>query len=97
MLALAVLTACGAAFLLTRVKPALRSVLALGLMALVLIDGLFVWPWPMGDAQVPAFYERIAAEPDDYAILDVPLWDYPCERYQLYYAAVHGHRIVGGT
>jgi hypothetical protein len=66
-------------------------------MALILIDCLFVWPWPMGDARVPGFYEQIAGEAEDYAILDLPLWEYRCERYQLYYAAVHGHRIVGGS
>jgi hypothetical protein len=30
------------------------------------------------------------------ALLDLPLWEYRCERYQLYYAVIHGHRIVGG-
>lgn len=96
MVALSVLSACGAAILLAKITPAFRSAAALGLMVLILVDGLFVWPWPMGDARVPEFFGQIAAEPEDYAILDLPLWNYRCERYQLYYASVHGHRIVGG-
>jgi hypothetical protein len=97
MMALAVLSACGAAILLAWIRPAFRSAAALGLMALVLADTLFVWPWPMGDAPVPDFYEQLASEPEDYAVLGLPLWEYRCERYQLYYATVHDHRIVGGS
>jgi hypothetical protein len=96
-MALAVLSACGAAILLARIRPIFRSAAALGLMALVLVDTLFVWPWPMGDAPVPGFYEQLASESEDYAVLDLPLWEYRCERYQLYYATVHNHRIVGGS
>ncbi|MEA3375247.1 MAG: hypothetical protein U9R72_03485 [Chloroflexota bacterium] len=96
MLALAVLAAGGAATLLGHVKSNYRSAAALGMIVVVLIDGLFIWPWPLGDAQVPEFYSQIAAEPQNYAILDLPLWEYRCERYQLYYATIHERPIVGG-
>jgi len=96
MLALAVLAAIGATAILSRFRGVWQSMVALGLIGLVLLDSLFVWPWPMGDAEVPVFYYSVAAEEEDFAILDLPLWEYRCERYQLYYAATHDHRIVGG-
>jgi len=98
MLALAVLTAMGASVILAYIRQrGLRALLALALMALIVTDHLFTWPWPLGDAKAPVFYDRLAAQPADFAILDLPLWEYRCERYQLYYATVHGHRIVGGS
>ena len=98
MMGLAVLTALGADVVLARVRAGgLRALLALGLIGLVVTDHIFTWPWPLGNAQVPAFYEEVAAQPADFAILDLPLWEYRCERYQLYYATVHNHRIVGGS
>jgi len=96
MLALAVLTANGVTIVLARLRGAFRPLLALGMIGLILVDSLFVWPWPMGDAEVPSFYRQVAVEDADFAILDLPLWEYRCERYQLYYAAIHNHRIVGG-
>jgi hypothetical protein len=98
MLALAVLTALGSATVLTRLRArVLRAPMALLLIILVVGDHIFTWPWPLGDAEVPAFYDAVAAQPADFAILDLPLWEYRCERYQLYYATAHGHRIVGGS
>jgi len=96
MLALAVLAACGTAVLLNGLRRTYRPLVALGVAALILVDSLFIWPWPLGDAEVPAFYHQIAEDDQEYAILDLPLWEYRCERYQLYYATVHNHRIVGG-
>lgn len=98
MLALAVLTALGAATILIRLRArVLRAPVLLLLIILVVGDQIYTWPWPLGDAEVPAFYDAVAAEPADFAILDLPLWEYRCERYMLYYATVHGHRIVGGS
>jgi hypothetical protein len=97
MLALAVLASYGTSSLLSRIRSNYRSVATMIITGMILVDSLFVWPWPLGDAEVPAFYKSIAADKEDYAILDLPLWDYQCERYQLYYATIHGHRIVGGS
>jgi hypothetical protein len=97
MLAMAVLAAGGLATLLVRCKRSHRSAIALGLIVLVLIDNLFIWPWPMGDARVPEFYHERARETQNYAMLDLPIHQYRCERYQLYYATVHERPIVGGV
>jgi hypothetical protein len=96
-MAWAVLVSLGAATLLTRMRNSMgRMLISLFLIALVLGDQILTWPWPLGDAEAPAFYEQVAAMPEDFAILDLPLWEYRCERYQIYYATLHGHRIVGG-
>jgi hypothetical protein len=97
MLALAVLATGGLLALLAQFKRNHRSTIALGVTVLVLIDGLFIWPWPLGNARVPEFYQPIAEDGQNYAILDLPIWEYRCERYQLYYATIHEHPIVGGV
>ncbi|MBN1642225.1 MAG: hypothetical protein JXA09_13400 [Anaerolineae bacterium] len=96
-MACAVLISIGAAILLTRIRHDMgRMLIALGLVFLVVGDQIYTWPWPLADAEMPTFYKQVASMPEDFAILDLPLWEYRCERYQLYYAATHGHRIVGG-
>jgi 4-amino-4-deoxy-L-arabinose transferase-like glycosyltransferase len=96
MLALAVLSAGGTTVLFGDTQSRYRSLLVLGVVAAILIDTLFVWPWPVGDARVPRFYRQISQERGQYAILDLPIWEYRCEQYQLYYATVHERPIVGG-
>lgn len=96
MLALAVLAACGSEIILRPFTRTGRVAVGWLTLLLVLVDSLFIWPWPMGDAEVPVFYEQLAADHGDYAILDLPLWEYRCERYQIYYATIHEHPIVGG-
>jgi hypothetical protein len=96
MLAIAVLAACGTKIILRRFVGGGRALAAWIILVSVLVDSLFIWPWPMGDAEVPSFYHELAADEEDYAILDLPLWEYRCERYQIYYATIHNHPIVGG-
>ena len=76
--------------------PKLRLLIVIVIVLLVLFHHLFVWPWPVGEATVPNFYYEIAEQNENYAILDLPLWYYPRERYQLFYATVHNQPIVGG-
>jgi hypothetical protein len=103
-LALAVLVGCAVADLLSRVR---RRSLVLGLAgllaALLVFEGLAV-PLPLTDARVPDVYRQIASEPDDFAILQLPLgWrnsfgTLGAERTQMqYYQAVHGKSIPNGN
>jgi hypothetical protein len=72
MLALAVLAGYGAYWLLRRLRrPARRSV-GFVLMVLVLFEHLAV-PLPLTDAGIPAIYQGVAAEPGDFAILQLPM------------------------
>jgi hypothetical protein len=113
MLALAVLAAFGAHWLLRRLAarrrptaPARRALPALAfllLAALLLFDGWSV-PLPLTDARVPEVYDRLAADPDDYAILQLPLgWRNSfgvqgAESTQTqYYQSVHHKRLLSGN
>jgi len=82
---------------------ALRFTLALTLASLIAFEHLAV-PLPLTDVRIPPIYWRIAAETDDYAILQLPLgWrnsfgTQGAERTQIqYYQVVHHKRILGGN
>ncbi len=82
---------------------ALRFTLPVLLAAAIAFEHLAV-PLPLTDARIPPIYWRIAAETDDYAILQLPLgWrnsfgTQGAERTQMqYYQVVHHKRILGGN
>ena len=99
MLALAVLAGFGVARLreatqgrrwLRLPAPAMVTVI---LGAMVLAEFCIV-PFPTTPTAVPDFYLRLAQEPGDFAVLDLPI-----EPYQLqpqYWQTVHGKRLVYG-
>ncbi len=73
------------------------------LLALVLFDQVSV-PLPLTDARLPKPYTSIAAEPGDFAVLQLPLgWrnsfgTWGAERTQLqYYQSVHHKRMLAGN
>ena len=104
MLALAVLVGFAAYGILRRMK---RRGLLLGGTALLWILLSFehlALPLPLTDARVPDFYHTLAAEPEDFAILQFPLgWRNSfgvlgAERTQIqYYQSVHKKRMLGGN
>ncbi len=73
------------------------------LAILILLEHLAV-PLPTTDARVPAVYRRIAQEPDEFAIMQLPLgWRNSfgvlgSEQTQLqYFQTAHGKPIIGGN
>ncbi len=115
MLALAVLAGCGVWWLLSRisapraagqpsrVNAPLALTAACLLAALVLLEHLAV-PLPTTDARAPEVYEQIAAEPGQFAIMQLPLgWRNSfgalgSEQTQLqYFQTVHGKPMIGGN
>ncbi len=120
MLALAVLAAYGAAAIMSwshrRVqrpgfakKPGLSGVSATSaaivvlLVAAILVEHLSV-PMPTTDATIPSVYRNIAAEPGDFAILQLPLgWRNSfgvlgSEQTNLqYFQTAHGKPMIGGN
>jgi hypothetical protein len=102
ILAVSVLAACGAARLLERVAGRRRVAVGLGLVGLVVFDGLAV-PFPTVRVQVPAAYgwlaSRCATSPaGEAAILELPIPDDPyLYRERMLYQTVHGCAVFGGA
>ena len=74
--------------------------------AMLLFEHLSV-PLPLSDLRVPALYDRVAAEPGDFALLELPLgWRNGARvagkgdiliMQQLWYQTYHGKRVLGGN
>jgi len=106
VLALAVLVGHGAMTLfhrLTRLSKSGIAVTTIFLLVLVLFDQVSV-PLPLSDARVPEVYQEIAAQEDDFAILELPLgWrnsfgTLGAEETRLqYYQARHRKRLLAGN
>ena len=106
VLALAVLAGYGAMILLRRLTHLPKSVAAITtmfLLVLALFDQVSV-PLPLSDARVPEVYQEIAAQEDDFAILELPLgWrnsfgTLGAEETRLqYYQAWHHKRLLAGN
>ncbi|MGD2206242.1 MAG: interleukin-like EMT inducer domain-containing protein [Anaerolineae bacterium] len=110
MLALAVLAGFGAYWLLkqaARLKPETARIglvpCCLLLSALLLFEHWSV-PLPLTDARIPPVYEQVAAEPGDFAILQLPLgWRNSfgvqgAESTQTqYYQTYHHKRLLSGN
>jgi hypothetical protein len=90
---LAVLAAYGMAWLAPRLKR--PTIWTLGLAALILIEYL-PWPYPTSRAGAPPFYQELACETGDFAILDLPLGPSGPAKLYMYYSTFHGKALVGG-
>jgi hypothetical protein len=93
MLSLAVLAALGLQGALRRL-PRRRGIIVASVgVGLVCFEFLPV-PYPLSEVDVPSFYESLAAETEEYAILELPMdWDPPAH---LLYQTVHHKPIVAG-
>ncbi len=93
MLSLAPLVALGLQRLLAALPAARARVLALVVTALVCFEFLPA-PYPMAEVYVPSFYQRLATEEEEYAILELPMnWDRPAH---LLYQTVHHKPMIAG-
>jgi hypothetical protein len=97
MFALSILAAYGVTWLMGKIsRPAWQWAAGAGLFILILVDSTVLFPWPMVDAQVPPYYEQVAADLRPVAVLDIPTTDYDAAKYHMRYQMVHNHPIVGG-
>ncbi|HXF63673.1 MAG TPA: hypothetical protein VNK95_18765, partial [Caldilineaceae bacterium] len=108
MLCLAVLAAYGLAWLGRRLRrrglPAALPALLVGL--LFLAEHLSI-PLPLSDFRIPPIYQRLAAEPGDFALLELPTgWRNGARvlgrsdvliMMQQWYQTAHGKRRLGGN
>jgi hypothetical protein len=110
MLALAVLAGFGTYWLLKQLarskKPVSKVLLVAGCLLLVALVVFEHWsvPLPLTDARIPEVYEQVAADPDDFAILQLPMgWRngfgvQGAESTQTqYYQTYHNKRLLSGN
>lgn len=104
MLALAVLVGYAAGWLLTRLRRERWRWALTGLLTLAILGEHAAFPLPLSDMRVPAVYARIAREPGDFTLLQIPLgWRnsfgvFGVERTQVqYYQTLHGKFMLGGN
>jgi len=80
--------------LLRRLPGRRAAFVAVTLGALVLLE-YWAWPFPTTRPDVPDFYHQLAAEPGDFAIVDLPITNDLSKLY-MYYQTVHGRPTVTG-
>ncbi len=109
VLSLAVLVGYAVFWVLNRVpskRHTLRFTFYTLLLAFLSFEHLSI-PLPLSDMRVPEVYRAIAAEPGDFAVLEVPLaWRngfritgtlHPAFMYAQFYQTVHHKRALGGN
>jgi hypothetical protein len=102
VLPLAVLASFGTTSLLKplrRLRKPSQGWLITVLSVFILFDYVVAWPFPVMDASVPDFYQRMAQDSRNFAVLDLPQWPIwlrEASNRAMHYQTVHQHRIVGG-
>lgn len=110
MLALAMLAAYGTLWLLTGRHGATTTnseprkaqrrsgiaawILLPALIVLLVLDNLTV-PFPIVGIYIPSIYHELAADPDDFAILEAPFY-YTTSPFYMLYQVIHEKPLVGG-
>ncbi|MFQ3567678.1 MAG: hypothetical protein SNJ59_11835 [Aggregatilineales bacterium] len=99
-LAVAALTAGGAAIVLERVRqPRARALIALALGGLIAFEYQVFWPLPTIPAAIPEPVRALALEPPDPAapaVFDIPWDDLVAAKYGLYLQTGHERPLIAG-
>lgn len=110
--AVAVLAGFGLAWLLGRIRSPRQSERAPALLVSLAVAGIFLFehlsvPLPLSDFRIPGIYARLAAEPGDFAVLELPTgWRNGARvlgrsdlliMMQQWYQTEHGKRRLGGN
>ena len=95
-LPLAMLGAIGVAALSTYGRRLWTGVLVAVLSLLILVEYSMV-PYPLMAVDItPAWYRQLAEDPEQYAILGMPISSRFADKFFMYYQMEHGKPIVGG-
>jgi hypothetical protein len=65
------------------------------LSGLVLFEYL-LWPFPTVQPRISPFYQRLAHEPGDFGLLELPMGATTPAKLYMYYATVHGKPLIEG-
>lgn len=75
--------------------PPRRGTLVAAVVGVVVLLEYWAWPFPTRPPDVPDFYYHLAAEPGEFAIVDVPITNDLSKLY-MYYQTVHMRPTVTG-
>ncbi|MBN1977154.1 MAG: hypothetical protein JW918_07105 [Anaerolineae bacterium] len=89
MLALAVLSAYGLAWLQARVRRGWRIVLPVVLCAFTLVEFSVVWPFPTMPVRPPAYLAEVAAGENEGAVLNLPIAAGHVKQLSIFQQTVH--------
>jgi hypothetical protein len=93
MLSLGCLVALGLQRVLVSL-PQRRAVVVGGLTTVLVCFEFLPAPYPLASVEIPSFYDTLAADESEYAILELPMnWDRPTH---LLYQTVHRKPIIAG-
>jgi hypothetical protein len=96
VLPLALLVAFGAKALAERLSPAWRHAVPTAFLAALLTEyAVGPIPWQRLPDR-PAVYDWLRAQPGDFAILQVPLYERASDAWAMLWALHHGKRVVNG-
>ncbi|MGH9460324.1 MAG: malectin domain-containing carbohydrate-binding protein, partial [Vicinamibacteria bacterium] len=77
-------------------RTPIREATITGCLVVIVLFDVWTWPaWPLSAASMPPFYDELARERRDYAILEVPL-PHIFNPLPLYYQTAHEKKLVGG-
>ncbi|MBN1812085.1 MAG: hypothetical protein JXA14_09645 [Anaerolineae bacterium] len=92
MLALAVLSAYGLAWLTERVRRG-KIALAIGICIFTLIELAVIWPFPTMPVQTPAYLTEIATSDNGGAILNLPVAAGHVKQLSIFQQTIHQHPV----
>jgi len=93
MLALAVLSAYGLAWLLARVRQRWQAALAVALCAFTLAELCVVWPFPTMPVHTPAYLAEMADSAGDGAVLNLPVAAGHVKQISIFQQTTHEHPV----
>ncbi len=97
LLAVAVVTALGIGNLESQVqspKSKVKSILLFSLLPFAVLLEYVILPYPLQPFSVPRVYADMAREPGDFAILEIPSFNWRHAAEVEVYQAIHGKRIL---
>jgi hypothetical protein len=95
MLALAVLSAHGLAWLMGRIRRGWRYALAVALCVITLGELLVIWPCPTTPLHPPAYLIDLAHSPSRGAVLNLPVTAGHVKEIGLFYQTLHERPVFG--
>ena len=94
-LAFSVLAGYGCSELLKRYDTK-KIIIVLLLGGFIIFEYLSI-PFPMSPVEQPAFYQKIGQDPEQYALLEIPITaNYSAGTKIIYFQTIHGKPVVGG-